>query len=72
MDRREFLKKFVALSSASLVISSCTNPKPLSTPNSSSKIHPNISNLNQEEPITPIPPPKKSVPLAVYGPPPIP
>jgi hypothetical protein len=81
------LKKFVALSSASLVISSCAKPKPsrgikkkikkqpkpISTPDAKSKIHPNISTLDQEAPILPRPKlPTKPEPIAVYGPPHIP
>jgi len=97
MDRREFLKKFVALSSTSLIISSCAEPKQsevvdkknvkkvLSSDSKNqvkpklpatidgSKIHPNSSNLQKEEPILqPTPtPPEKSLPRAVYGPPPV-
>jgi len=63
MDRREFLKKFVALSSASLIINGCTQPQNPSTNKRFEDIVPNTTKN--------IPPKKveESMPVAVYGPP---
>ena len=78
MDRREFLKNFVALSSASVLIAGCVKPlqkesipkKKIkeSLPDSSKK-----DAVKKETTIVPKDSIKENndVPLAVYGPPPI-
>ena len=91
MERREFLKKFVALSSVSLVMGGCMQPKKDAVAKKKkikdsvtnkikdkkkqipvtdgSQIHPNVSNIiPKAEPEVKV---EKSVPMAVYGPPPV-
>ena len=68
MDRREFLKKFVALSSASLLIDGCTKLQDSSTDKKIKDITSNPPNNT----ITPKKIEESSMPVAVYGPPPVP
>jgi hypothetical protein len=78
MNKRKFLEKFVALSSASLVVAGCATTQNSSTlgaiknPNASQSI--DSTKKHPYPPISPVvvrPIPKDDLPVPVYGPPPV-